>query len=152
MLFAFAASSRAAAAQDGGANIQPHVRADALLAREAAGHLAAGLSVRAARYLRVDATVGGGVIEDPAGGSDGEVRGDVVARFVLDPDFARRVSAYGGGGVSVRGARGDTRELLLVALGVEGPRWGGVVPFAEVGFGGGVRLGFGMRRALRGRR
>jgi len=128
------------------------VRADALLAREAAGHVAAGLSFRAARYVRVDATFGGGIVENPAGGTDGEVRGDIVARFVLDPEFTRRVSAYGGGGVTVRAARGDTRELLLVALGVEGPRWGGVVPFAEVGFGGGVRLGAGMRRALRGRR
>lgn len=100
----------------------------------------------------MDLTAGGGIGERPDGGTRGEGRGDAVVRFVLDPEFTQRWGAYGGAGVSIRAADGDTRELLLMALGVEGPRWGGVVPFAELGLGGGVRLGFGLRRALRARR
>ena len=133
-------------------SVQPHLRADALVSRQAAGHLSAGLSFGVTRYVRIDATAGGGVGEDPDGGTRGEGRGDAVVRFVLDPEFSRRWGAYGGAGVSVRVAGGDTRELLLIALGVDGPRWGGVVPFAELGLGGGVRLGVGVRRALDRRR
>lgn len=139
-------------AQRPSSGVQPHIRADALLADESAGHVAAGLTFRLSRYVRLDLTAGGGLLEDPDGGTRGEGRGDALVRFVLDPEFTQRWSAYGGAGVSVRAAGGDARELLLVALGVEGPRWGGVVPFAELGLGGGVRVGFGLRRALRARR
>jgi hypothetical protein len=132
--------------------VQPHLRADALLAREASGHVAGGLSVPVARYVRIDLTAGGGVAERPGGGTRGETRAELLGRFVLDPEFTRRWAMYGAAGVSVIAAAGDTRELLLVALGVEGPRWGGAVPFAELGLGGGVRLGIGVRRARLGRR
>lgn len=139
-------------AQGASGALQPHLRADALIARETAAHLAAGVSVRGSRYLRLDLTVGAGVGERPEGGRRSEGRGDLMARFVLDPEFSRRWSLYGGGGVSVRLTDDATRELLLVALGVEGPRWGGAVPFAELGLAGGVRVGAGVRRALAGRR
>ena len=151
LLSAFALTS---SAQNGIGLLQPHLRADALIAREGAVHLGAGVSVRGSRYLRVDLTVGAGAGSRPGGGGgqQGEGRGDLVARFVLDPEFSRRWSMYGGGGVSVRVGGGESRELLLVALGVEGPRWGGVVPFAELGLAGGARIGAGIRRALPGRR
>ena len=139
-------------AQEQGLGLQPHLRADAVLAREAAGHLAAGVSVPVARYVRVDLTLGGGIGERPAGGTRAEGRGDLLGRFVLDPEFSREWAMYGAAGVSVIAAGGTTRELLLVALGAEGPRWGGAVPFAEIGLGGGIRLGFGVRRARAGRR
>lgn len=140
------------AAQEGGRGLQPHVRADALLARESAAHLAVGVSTPLARYVRLDLAAGGGVLEAEDGGTRGEVRADLLGRFVLDPEFTRRWTMYGGAGIGVRAAGGDTRELLLVALGAEGPRWGGVVPFLEIGLGGGVRLGIGARRARPGRR
>ena len=139
-----------------GTFLQPHVRADALLSSDPfprrSGHLAAGVTVGVSRYARVDLAAGAGVGEWPGGERRGEGRGDLVVRFVLDPEFMRRWSGYGGAGVSVRSAGGETRELLLVALGIEGPRWGGTVPFVELGLGGGVRLGAGVRRALRQRR
>jgi hypothetical protein len=139
-------------AQNASGVLQPHLRVDGLIAREAAVHLGAGVSVRGSRYLRVDLTAGAGTGERPGGGQRGEGRGDLMARFVLDPEFSRRWALYGGGGVSVRLAGGESRELLLVTLGVEGPRWGGAVPFAELGVAGGVRIGGGVRRALAGRR
>lgn len=134
--------------------MQPYLRADAVLARETAGHLAAGVSLPVARYVRMDLAAGAGMRERPDGGTRAEFRGDLVGRFVLDPEFTRRWAMYGAAGVSVFVADGDgpARELLLVALGVEGPRWGGVVPFAELGVGGGIRIGVGARRARSGRR
>ncbi|HSJ65663.1 MAG TPA: hypothetical protein VK922_17355 [Gemmatimonadaceae bacterium] len=108
--------------------------------------------MRVARYARVDVTAGGGLTERPGGGTRGEWRADLLGRFVLDPEFTRRWTMYGGAGVGVLAAGGDARELLLVALGAEGPRWRGGVPFAELGLGGGVRLGVGVRRAHADRR
>jgi hypothetical protein len=139
-------------AQRASNSVQPHLRFDALLSSETAGHIAAGLTFRVSRYFRFDVAAGGGVGERPGGGTRGEGRGDVVARFVLDPEFSSRWGGYGGAGLSVRSGGGETRELLLIALGIEGPRRGGVVPFAELGLGGGVRLGVGVRRALSRRR
>jgi hypothetical protein len=37
-------------------------------------------------------------------------------------------------------------------LGIEGPASGAVVPAVEVGFGGGLRVGVAIRRAMAGRR
>ena len=152
LALAFASLAAPLAAQEQGLALQPHLRADAILAREAAGHLAAGLSLPVARYVRVDLTVGGGIGERPAGGTRGAGRADLLGRFVLDPEFTREWAMYGAAGVGVIAAGGTTRELLLVALGAEGPRWGGAVPFAEVGLGGGIRLGVGVRRARAGQR
>ena len=42
--------------------------------------------------------------------------------------------------------------VLVGVLGVEGPAGGGVVPAIEAGFGGGVRVGVALRRAMRNRR
>lgn len=152
MVLALVACAAPGHAQRASASLQPHVRADALLSSEASGQLAGGLTFRLSRYVRLDLTAGGGIGERPDGGTGAEGRGDVIVRFLLDPEFTRRWSGYGGGGVSVRAADGGTRELLLLALGLEGPRWGGAVPFMELGLGGGVRVGFGVRRALEGRR
>jgi hypothetical protein len=151
-IVALALSVFAAPAAAQRANVQPLVRVDALVAREAAMHGAAGVSFPVARYVRIDVAVGGGIAEQPGGGTSGEARADLVGRFVLDPGFSRRWGLYGGAGIGVLAADGRTRELLLVALGAEGPRWGAVVPFAELGLGGGIRVGAGVRRALRGRR
>jgi hypothetical protein len=39
-----------------------------------------------------------------------------------------------------------------VLAGLEGPKWGSWTPFIEAGYGGGVQIGFGLRRArLHGR-
>ena len=47
---------------------------------------------------------------------------------------------------------GNWRAVLVGALGVEGPQRGAIVPAIEVGFGGGLRVGVAVRRAMPGRR
>ena len=69
------------------------------------------------------------------------------ARFLLDPF---RQSSWGfsaGGGISLLAREGDhVRPQLLVALDLEGPRSrSGVSPSIQVGLGGGVRAGIGLR-------
>ena len=68
-------------------------------------------------------------------------------RFLLDPF---RQSSWGfsaGGGISLLAREGDhVRPQLLVALDLEGPRSrSGVSPSIQVGLGGGVRAGIGLR-------
>jgi hypothetical protein len=139
-------------AQQRGALLQPAVRADAFFARIVAFQAGVGVSVPAGTNVRVS-LVGamGGSTEDGRRGVSARVDG--VARFLLDPTFATHWVPYAGGGVSLRYDRAPRwRGVLVVLLGLEGPRRGGVVPFVEAGWGGGVRVGFGFRRALRGRR
>lgn len=86
--------------------------------------------------------------------NDGRVgvsaRADLVGRFLLVPDFTTRWSPYLGGGLGLRYDRlANWRGTLIAVLGAEGPNWSGVVPFVEVGVGGGVRLGFGVRATRR---
>jgi hypothetical protein len=46
----------------------------------------------------------------------------------------------------------DWRGVLVALVGLEGPKWGSWTPFIEAGYGGGVQIGFGLRRArLHGR-
>jgi hypothetical protein len=81
-------------------------------------------------------------------------RVDAIARFLLDPFFQSRWAPYGGAGVSARYVAADERwhGFLVIAVGLEGPRSGGVVPAIELGLGGGARLGVVLRRALPDRR
>lgn len=130
--------------------VQPAGRVDVLASHVTAVQAGTELSVPAGRALRL-AFIGG------AGGSwaDGEsglsARAELVGRFLLDPDFSARWAPYVGGG---GGTRYDHitgwRAVLVVFVGMEGPNWNGVVPFVEAGYGGGGRIGLGLRKT-RGR-
>lgn len=111
-----------------------------------------GVTVPAGTNLR--ASLVGGVGGSTEHGRRGvSARIDGIARFLLDPTFATAWTPYAGGGMSLRYDRGPHwRGVLVLLLGIEGPPRGSVVPFVEAGWGGGVRVGFGFRRALRGRR
>lgn len=129
--------------------LQPAGRVDVLASRITAVQMSAELSTAAGRNLRV-ALVGG------VGGSYGHgesglsARAELVGRFLLDPDFTARWAPYAGGGLGARYDRiADWSGVLSVFLGVEGPDWNGVVPFLEVGYGGGGRVGMGLRRTRR---
>lgn len=141
-------SGRALAQRPAGPLLQPAGRVDVFVSSINAVHAGAEFSVPAGRYLRVAATggLGGSWNEDSSGLS---ARAEVVGRFVLDPYFSSRWAPYAAGGL---GARYDRigpgwRATLIVAIGLEGPDWNGVVPFFEAGYGGGARFGMGLRRA-----
>ena len=132
--------------------MQPEGRVDVLAARRTAVHGGIGVNLPAGRSLRLElvSAVGASTNGGDAGFS---ARIEGVARYLLDPDFVSRWGAYGGGGLGARYDRGaGWRGVLIALIGVEGPRWGGVVPFVEAGYGGGTRVGVGVRRAVAERR
>ena len=133
--------------------VQPEGRADVIIAHTAAIELAGGAVAPVGESLRLGGDLGGGV----AGGPDHSVRAtgriNAYGRFQLDPYAEERWALYLVGGGSYRVTGGERGAVyILVAVGVEGPPAGGLVPAFEAGFGGGVRVGFALRRALPHRR
>ena len=129
--------------------VQTGARLDVLASTITAVQVGAELSAKASTNVRIAFTLAGG--ESWAHRRTGfSARADVVGRFLLDPDFQMRWAPYAGGGLGLRYDRiGNWRGTVIAVLGVEGPNWGGVVPFIEGGFGGGVRLGVGFRATRR---
>lgn len=141
-----------AAAQSRLGPVQTGVRLDVFVARITALQAGFEASVSGGRNLRLGLTGAGGVSwRDGASGASARV--EATGRFILDPEFTQRWAPYAVAGLGVRYDRiGAWRGVVSLALGLEGPRWGGMVPFLEAGYGGGARLGAGLRRALPGRR
>ncbi len=129
--------------------IQTGARLDILASTINAVQAGLELSTAASTNVRVALTTALG--ESWSHGRSGlSARADLIGRFLLDPDFSMRWAPYAGGGLGLRYDRiGNWRGTLIAVLGVEGPNWSGVVPFAEGGFGGGVRLGVGFRATRR---
>jgi hypothetical protein len=155
VISALVASGRSATAQRPSApapRIQPEVRADFIDARAAAAHLGVGFSVPASTYVRLGLV--GGVGRAWANGESTTAgRVDALVRFVVDPLREFRWAPYGSGGVGgLYDGDGEWRAVLVGVLGIEGPQSGAVVPAIEVGFGGGLRVGVALRRAMPGRR
>lgn len=136
----------------GPARFQLEARADYIDARAATAHLGAGFSIPAGTYVRLGLVAAAGQAwrdghPEPAGRVDG------IARFVVDPLREFRWAPYAAGGLGAMYDDGERwRAVLVGALGVEGPALRSIVPAFEVGFGGGVRLGVVLRRAMSGRR
>ena len=133
-------------------NLQPELRADAILATANTYHVAAGLSTPLGNYIRVAFVAGGGITtfrsESVASG-----RVDVIGRFLIDPFYQQKWGPYAGAGVSVRGARGsDARGYVVAVIGVEGRPGRFIVPAVELGLGGGTRIGVIIRRTVPNRR
>jgi hypothetical protein len=131
---------------------RPEVRVDAILARRSALHAGFGASVPLGRSVRLElAGAAGSIVGRGDNGFSGRV--DAIGRFVLDPFYQSRWGAYTGGGISLRYDRDvDWRGLLALVVGLEGRLRDGVLPFVEIGYGGGVRIGGGLRWASRSRR
>lgn len=118
-------------------------RLDAILAsRVTTTHVGLGLARAATRSVELQVVVGGGITT--RGGQDdasASARADILARFAPLPADRNRWGAYAAGGVSAlveRGTRG--RAVLALLVGARGRR-----SFVEVGLGGGLRLGAGLR-------
>lgn len=152
VLALWVAGGRGAAAQSRSAPVQAGVRVDVLAARITALQTGLELSLPAGRNLRL-ALVGAAGASWKDGASGASARLEATGRFLLDPDFQRGWAPYAAGGVGARYDRvGRWQGVLSLVLGMEGPRWGGVVPFVEAGWGGGARVGAGLRRSMPGRR
>ena len=146
------AAAEDAAAQGGGrGGPHPVARVDVIAARATAVQGALGVTLPLGNYVRLDAVAGAGV-ERSAGTSRGSARGDLVARFLLDPFRQARWSAYGGAGVSGMRTEEDWRGYLLAVIGVEGPAVRRLLPALELGLGGGARIGIVLRGAAPGQR
>ena len=137
----------------------PHGRAQAPQTFQSEGRI----DLFFARTTTVQAAAGGAWALDPnvrvvllgglgstfaSGAGEFSARADLLARYVLDPDRTQQWALYGAGGISARyEARPSWRGALVALVGLEGPKWGTWTPFVEAGYGGGVQLGFGLRRA-----
>jgi hypothetical protein len=133
-------------AQQPSPSIAPEVRADVLGGRGTSVQGGVGIQIPAGAYVRVGVIGGiGSRWLDGVSRNDGRL--DVLARFLIDPFRQTSWGLSAGGGVSLRALSGDrVRPNLLVALDLEGPRSShGVSPAFELGLGGGVRAGVGLR-------
>jgi hypothetical protein len=135
---------------------QPEIRLDGFSGDPWAVHAGAGLGVRVSSNVRV--ALAGGVGKRfqsrdglGAGGAGQQVSGrvEVLGRFVLDPYREAPRGPYAAAGIAQRLEAGLRPRTRLTALaGVEGRPRGGWAPSLEAGFGGGVRVGLVLRRAL----
>lgn len=134
-------------AQASGERLTPEVRVDAIVAAHRTSLQAGGgLQVPAGYYARIG-LIGAAGTDVVAGGREASGRLDVVGRFLLDPF---RQSSWGlsvGAGLSLRArSRDHVRPYLVTVVDLEGPRGNsGMAPSLQVGVGGGVRLGAGVR-------
>jgi hypothetical protein len=105
------------------------------------------VQIPAGTYVRVGILAGAGATIEDEGTSRAAGRVDVLARFLIDPFRQARWGLSAGAGVSLRADPGDrVRPRLLLALDLEGRRSrGGVSPSIQLGLGGGVRGGLGVR-------
>lgn len=134
--------------------IAPEVRLDVIGAHPTSVQGAIGVEIPAGTYVRVGVLGGAGASIESDGASGAAGRLDVLARFLVDPFRQSRWGFSAGAGVSVRADPGDrVRPRLLVALDLEGRRSrGGLSPSLQLGLGGGVRGGVGLRWTGRGTR
>jgi len=149
-----AAVSAPASAQQPRIPIVPELRIDVLGVNPTSVQGAAGVEIPAGYYVRVGLLAGAGATIEPEGTSRAAGRVDLLVRFLVDPFRQSRWGFSAGGGVSLRADPGDNVDPeLLIALDLEGRRSrSGFTPSLQIGLGGGVRGGIGLRWSGRGAR
>jgi hypothetical protein len=142
-----ATASTPVSAQQPSIPIVPELRIDVLGVNPTSVQGAVGVEIPAGYYVRVGLLAGAGATIEPDGESRAAGRIDLLARFLIDPFRQSRWGFSAGAGVSLRADPGDrARPQLLAALDLEGRRSrGGLSPSLQVGLGGGVRGGVGLR-------
>lgn len=120
----------------------PLVRLDVIAGDPVAVHAGAGIEFPLSNYFNIGGALGAGISRTGFSG-----RGDLYGKFSLDPYHQNPWEPYVGGGVTERvdGGGPGARTYLLGFVGVNAPRTGSLQPAAELGFGGGVRLGIILR-------
>ena len=149
-----AAASAPASAQRPSIPIVPELRVDVIGVNPTSVQGAVGVEIPAGYYVRVGLIAGAGGTIDADGVARAAGRVDLLARFLLDPFRQSRWGFSAGGGVSLLADPGtNVRPELLVAIDLEGRRSrSGFTPSLQVGLGGGVRGGIGLRWSGRGAR
>ena len=132
-------------------SVAREVRLDILGGRPASVQGGIGLQIPAGTYVRVGLLAGAGTTLDRDANARAAGRVDVLARFLIDPFRQSRWGFSAGAGVSVRADPGErVRPRLFAALDLEGRRWvNGISPALQIGLGGGVRGGVGLRWSAR---
>jgi len=127
--------------------IAPELRIDVIGTSPTSVQGAAGVQIPTGTYVRIGVLAGAGATIDGDDSPRAAGRLDVLARFLFDPFRQSRWGFSAGAGVSLRADPGDrVRPRLLAALDLEGRRSrGGLSPSLQIGLGGGVRGGVGMR-------
>ena len=127
--------------------VVPELRIDVIGANPTSVQGAVGVEIPAGTYVRVGVLAGAGATIDGDAAARAAGRLDLLARFLFDPFRQSRWGFSAGAGVSLRADPGDrVRPRLLAALDLEGRRSrGGLSPSLQIGLGGGVRGGVGMR-------
>lgn len=124
-------------------------RVDLIAADTPALQVGIGLNIPAGIYVRMGATIAGGVAHRDVV-THGAARGDIVARFLLDPYREFPLALYGLGGLSAMYDPFEGwRPRVVVGVGLESRVRRGRAIAAEMALGGGVRLGVAVRRARR---
>ena len=125
---------------------QPELRVDVLGPPPYSVQPGAGYTIALGYYARVGA-VGGYAPRAETRLLADHWRADLITRVTLDPFRESRWGFSVGGGLSFR------RQTYLVGLvELEGPQIGELMPALQLGVSGGVRAGFILRRAVKGRR
>lgn len=142
-----AVAPASARAQVPRAPVAPELRIDVIGARPTSVQGAIGLEIPAGTYMRVGVLGGAGMTIDGDQSSRAAGRVDVLARFLIDPFRQARWGFSAGAGVSLRADPGEqVRPRLLAAIDLEGRRTSaGLSPSVQIGLGGGVRGGVGLR-------
>lgn len=128
------------------------LRTDAFFAHRPAVQLGVGIAIPTTTYMRVAGIVAAGAAST-TDGTQPSARGELLARFVLDPLGERRWGVYGAAGVA---AFWDNerkwRGRLVLGAGVEGRARGAWSPAFELGVGEGFRVAVVLRRVTSRRR
>ena len=105
-----------------------------------------GYTMSAGYYARISAIAGYALTQRHDLIGD-RWRGDIIARFLLDPFRQQRWALSVGGGLSFR-----RHTYLAAVLDLEGPEMRGFVPAIQLGLSGGTRGAVILRRAIPQRR
>ena len=121
-------------------------RADAIVGKGTTAQVGVGPQIPLGYYVRLGLTGAFGITYRD-GNTLTSARGDLMARYLLDPFRETPWALSLGGGVSVPYVDGDarTRPYVTIVVDVEGPRSNGVSPAFQLGLGGGARFGVAFR-------
>jgi len=126
--------------------LYPEFRADAIVARQTAAQVGAGVVMPLGIYVRLSVDAAGGATFAD-GGTRASGRVDAISRFLLDPFRETPIALSVGGGLTVPyvDGQGRVRPYLTAVIDVEGRRHRSITPALQVGLGGGARVGIVLR-------